>query len=99
MDLFEDFSRTVQTDEFKEWEKKQHEEDEKRLHCDLRTRDGRISALLDKFDRLGFIVCVNGKRDENGALIYDENGNPVLMEGETEAQYIDRAGISEKLKR
>ena len=64
-----------------------------RLHCDLTTREGKIRHILDILDDLGAVVHTNVKRDEQGRIIYDEHGEPVLLDGETEVLIEDRAGF------
>lgn len=93
MGLFEEFKQTVETDEFKKWQEQQDKEDAQRLHCDLTTREGKIRHILDILDDLGAVVHTNAKRDEHGKLMYDEHGEVILLDGETEALIEDRAGF------
>lgn len=97
-DVINDFNTTTQTEDFHEWQKKKEKEDAERLHVDLNTREGLIASIMDLFDQLGFCVQANAQRDENGLIVYDENGEPLLLEGETEPKLLARAELVEALE-
>lgn len=98
MNDIKDFYETTQSNEFKKWQKEKRREDEERLHVDLSTREGLIANIMDLFDQLGFCVQTNAQRDENGLIVYDENGEPLLLEGETEPKLLAREGLFEALE-
>ena len=93
-----DFYKITNSKKYKDWEKEQRKKDEARLHVDLSTREGMIVSIMDLFDQLGFCVQTNAQRDENGLIVYDENGEPLLLEGETEAKLLERANLTEMFK-
>ena len=99
MGIFDDFAETIETDDFKEFQENKRRENEKRLHCDLSTRRGKTIELLDDLDNLGFVIHTNAKRDEEGRLLYDDNGEVILLEGETEAKIIDRIGFLKRIRK
>jgi hypothetical protein len=88
----DEFEKAIRTKGFKEWQEKEHKEQESRIHCDRSTRAGKIKAIIDGLDNLGLCVCKNGKRDQDGKLLYNEKGEIELIDGETEPiflSYID----------
>lgn len=97
MNDVKDFYETVQSNEFKKWQKEKRRENEERLHVDLSTRKGLIAEIMDLLDQLGLCVQTNAQRNENGLIMYDENGEPLLIEGETKAKVIARTGLIEAL--
>jgi len=92
----DEFAEVTQADNFNEWHKAQTEKDTKRIHLDTSTREGLIAHIIDLFDQLGYCTYINVQRDENGSIMYDENGEMMLLEGETEPKFLDRANVCEK---